>query len=102
MARGQPGHWLWATTVVVATYVAHGEDEEVLWQWLWQASELGLKDTVDLDNTDGLLRIAERASQMGWSKTLQLTSSLLLPQVKCLQQPEFRERLAGIGFRRSD
>jgi len=97
-----PGHWLWATyRLVVATYVAHGEDEEVLWQWLWQASELGLKDTVDRDNTDGLLRIAERASTMGWSKTLQLTSSLLLPQIKCLQQSEFRERLSGIGLRRS-
>jgi hypothetical protein len=98
-----PGHWLWATyRLVVAAYVAQGEDEEVLWQWLWQASELGLKDTVDRDNTDALLRIADRASHMGWSKSLQLTSSLLLPQIKCLQQAEFRERLAGIGLRRSD
>jgi eukaryotic-like serine/threonine-protein kinase len=80
-----PGHWLWAAyRLLVATMLAMRKDEEQTYRWLWNANELGLSDTVDLDFALNLLRIFEIACNERWVNVIRVAGKLAIGQCERL------------------
>ena len=80
-----PGHWLWAVyRLIVATMLAIRGDEARTYQWLWNANELGLGDTVDADTALNLMRIFDVACENQWSNVVRVAGKLAVGQLERL------------------
>jgi tetratricopeptide (TPR) repeat protein len=94
-----PGHWLWATyRLMVASMLALREDEKQTYQWLWSASELGIRDIADVDVAENLALLVQIGAEHGWLDVVRLAGKLGVQQYERLQQKQqevaLREKVA--------
>ena len=94
LLREAPGHWLWATArLAIASLWAVREDPVATRSWLWSASDLGLGDTVDLDDARDLVDIVHIAREAAWEDVLPIATKLALQQLEGLGDIERAQRL---------
>lgn len=92
--RQVPGHWLWATHhLIVATLHAQEGEHTQTWRWLWAASELGLRDTVDLDTARCLEVICGIAGEQEWDDVLRVAGKPAVLQLSRLGLDDQAQRL---------
>lgn len=89
MLAEMPAHWLWATyRLLVSAMLAHRQDEQQTYTWLWSASELGISDVVDEDIAYLLTDITAIAIREDWRNVLRVAGRLAVQQLRKLKDPD--------------
>ncbi len=84
-----PAHWLWATyRLVVAAMLAHRNDEDQTYAWIWSASELGIADVVDEDIAYLLVDITAIAVRNDWRNVVRVAGKHAHTQLVRLGDPD--------------